>query len=110
METTTWINFKCYWPGVAECLVFIANDNDMLLNSIIELPEKMTKILFEVEPMAQRLNSAQREILCTDEETVMDALVLVHEIESLSHFLTSAFDGEWHDTLYSHRPAHMGRG
>ncbi len=100
MVEVNWLQFMKTWPATGECLGEIGSDNNMQLNKRVVLSRAMVRWLKEVEPLAAKLSSAQREVLCTDEESIINAMVVVYDLQPLNVFLNQAFDGDITNVFY----------
>lgn len=89
----TWAQFSKDFPETSTCLWEIGLDNNMEFNNNIKLSNDVLRELKRVEPLAEKLSAGQKEVFCTDEESVVNAMVVAYDLQPLHEFLNHAFDG-----------------
>lgn len=92
--------FKATWPHVCECLKEIALDNNMRMTALVAISDDLATELNIVEKLAAILSDGQKEVFCTDEETIVLAMVEVYNLQPLHEFLNHAFDGVLNSVFY----------
>ena len=95
-----WETFEAQWTGVAKCLFWLEKDNDLVANTVVYVSTELWQELDIAENLAAKLSDGQLEVLCTDEESIVNAMVASYDLQPLNSFLNQAFDGVLHSVFF----------
>lgn len=95
-----WETFEAQWPRIAKCLWWLATDNNLVTNAVVSISTELWQELDIAENLAAKLSDGQLEVLCTDEESIVSAMVASYDLQPLDSFLNQAFYGVFRSVFF----------